>query len=50
MPMAALADAGDHKTYNSAAEIWSDETGFSPVIKPDGAFYLFVNIKSIVGF
>jgi hypothetical protein len=36
VPMAALTDAGDHKTYNSAAEIWSDETGFSPIVKPDG--------------
>ena len=34
--MAALADSGDHKAYNSAAEFWSDESGFSPVIKPDG--------------
>jgi hypothetical protein len=36
VPMVALTDSGDHKAYNSAAEIWSDEAGFSPVIKPDG--------------
>ena len=36
VPMIALADSGDHKAYNSAAEIWSDEAGFSPVVKPDG--------------
>ena len=36
VPMSALTDAGDFMTYNSSAEIWSDEAGFSPVIKPDG--------------
>ena len=34
--MTALTDSGDHKVYNSAAELWSDESGFSPVVKPDG--------------
>jgi hypothetical protein len=36
MPMTELADAGDHKTFNSNAECWSDEAGFSPVVKADG--------------
>ena len=36
VPMSALTDTGDFMTYNSSAEIWSDEAGFSPVIKPDG--------------
>jgi hypothetical protein len=36
VPMTQLTDAGDHKVFNSEAECWSDEAGFSPVIKPDG--------------
>ena len=36
VPMSELADSGDHKTFNSNTECWSDEAGFSPVIKPDG--------------
>ena len=47
--MAALVDAGDHKTYNSAAEIWSDESGFAPVIKPDGVLTGFVVTPAISG-
>jgi len=34
--MTQLEDDGDHKTFSSDAECWSDEAGFSPVIKPDG--------------
>ena len=36
VPMSELTDSGDHKTFDSNAECWSDEAGFSPVIKPDG--------------
>ena len=49
VPMVALADAGDHKAYNSAAEIWSDEAGFSPVIKPDGVLTGLVVTPAISG-
>jgi len=49
VPMAVLADAGDHKTYNSAAEIWSDEAGFSPVVKPDGVLTGLVVTPAISG-
>jgi hypothetical protein len=36
MPMTQLTDAGDHKTYNSDSECWSDEAGYTPTTKPDG--------------
>lgn len=36
VPMTELTDSADHKSFNSTAECWSDEAGFSPVIKPDG--------------
>lgn len=36
VPMTALIDSGDHKTFDSEAEVWSDEAGFSPVVRPDG--------------
>ncbi len=47
--MAALVDAGDHKTFNSAAEIWSDESGFAPVVKPDGVLTGLVVAPAITG-
>jgi len=49
VPMVALADSGDHKAYNSAAEIWSDEAGFSPVVKPDGVLTGLVVTPAISG-
>ncbi|MEI6262206.1 MAG: hypothetical protein WCR46_20170 [Deltaproteobacteria bacterium] len=36
VPMSALTDSGDSMAFNSSAEIWSDEAGFSPVVKADG--------------
>ncbi len=34
--MASLTDSGDHFTFNSVSDCWSDEAGFSPVVRPDG--------------
>ena len=47
--MTALTDSGDHKVYNSAAELWSDESGFSPVVKPDGILTGLVVTPAISG-
>jgi hypothetical protein len=35
-PMTEMTDSGDHKIFNSDAECWSDEAGFSPLVKSDG--------------
>jgi len=32
----ALTDAGDNKIFNSAAELWSNRAGFTPVVRPNG--------------
>jgi hypothetical protein len=34
--MTALTDTGDHKTFNSAAEVFSRKSGFRANIKPNG--------------
>jgi len=34
--MAALEDSGDHLIFNSDDELWSDKSGYSPDIKPNG--------------
>jgi hypothetical protein len=34
--MAALTDSGDHKTFTSAAEYWSQRSGYAPEIKVNG--------------
>lgn len=34
--MAALSDAGDAKTFESGASLWSRRSGYAPVIRPDG--------------
>lgn len=34
--MTALTDSGDHKTFNSAAELFSGVAGFTPVVRPNG--------------
>ena len=34
--MAALTDAGDFKTFNSAATLWSNRAGSTPVVRPNG--------------
>lgn len=34
--MSALTDSGDHKTFTSAASIWSKKSGYEPNVKPDG--------------
>lgn len=35
-PMAALADSGDRTTFTSAADLWSQRSGYAPVIRPNG--------------
>lgn len=34
--MVALADSGDHKIFDSADSLWSNRSGYTPNIKPDG--------------
>lgn len=34
--MVALTDSGDHLVFNSADELWSDKSGYTPDIKPNG--------------
>lgn len=34
--MAALTDSGDHTTFSSAADYWSQKSGYTPDIKPNG--------------
>jgi len=34
--MTALTDSGDNKTFNSAAELWSNRAGFTPTVRPNG--------------
>lgn len=34
--MAALTDSGDHLKFDSADALWSDKSGYSPDIKPNG--------------
>lgn len=34
--MTALTDSGDHKTFNSTAELFSGVAGFTPVVRPNG--------------
>lgn len=33
---AALTDSGDHKSFDSADSLWSDKSGYSPVVRPNG--------------
>ena len=49
VPMTELTDSGDHKTFDSNAECWSDEAGFSPVIKPDGVLTGLVVSPAVSG-
>ena len=49
VPMSALTDSGDSMAFNSSAEIWSDEAGFSPVIKPDGVLTGLVVTPAVSG-
>ena len=34
--MTALSDSGDHQQYTSGVTMWSDKSGYSPVVRPDG--------------
>jgi hypothetical protein len=34
--MSLLTDSGDHQLYTSAVTLWSDKSGYSPVVRPDG--------------
>lgn len=36
VPMTALTDAGDHKTFNSTARLWSMKSGKAPAVKING--------------
>lgn len=49
VPMCALTDSGDSMAFNSSSEIWSDEAGFSPVIKPDGVLTGLVVTPAVSG-
>jgi len=33
----ALTDAGDQQEYRSAANLWSNRSGYAPDIKPNGS-------------
>lgn len=35
-PIEALTDSGDATTFTSSASLWSNRSGFAPVITPDG--------------
>lgn len=35
-PMEALSDSGDNTTFTSNATLWSDKSGYSPDVRPDG--------------
>jgi len=32
----ALSDSGDNKTFNSSAELWSNRSGYTPTVRPNG--------------
>lgn len=34
--MTALTDSGDHITFSSAAALWSQRSGYAPVVRPNG--------------
>ena len=34
--MTALTDSGDHQLFTSAVTLWSDRSGYSPIVRPDG--------------
>lgn len=34
--MAALTDSGDHMTFNSASELWSNRSGYTAIVRPNG--------------
>lgn len=34
--MVALSDAGDYTIFNSAAELWSNRSGYTPTVRPNG--------------
>lgn len=34
--MTLLTDSGDHKTFKSAATLWSGRSGYAPVVRPNG--------------
>jgi len=34
--MAALTDSGDRKKFEADADLWSDRSGYSPVVRPNG--------------
>jgi len=34
--MEALTDSGDHQLFTSNASIWSDQSGYSPTVRPNG--------------
>ena len=34
--MEALSDSGDHQTFTSSGSLWSDKSGYSPTVRPNG--------------
>jgi hypothetical protein len=36
LPMTPLVDSGDHQTFTSGADLWSQRAGYTPVIRPNG--------------
>jgi hypothetical protein len=34
--MTLLTDSGDHTTFESAASLWSNRSGYAPVVRPNG--------------
>ncbi len=49
IPLSALVDAGDRKTFNASVELWSDKSVYSPVIKPSGVLTGLVVLPSASG-
>jgi len=47
--MVELTDSGDRKVFNSADELWSDESGYSPDIKPNGVLTGLTVIPAAAG-
>lgn len=35
-PMAAMTDSGDHKAFSTDASLWSQKSGYEPIVRPDG--------------
>lgn len=47
--MVALTDSGDHANFNSAAQLWSDDTGRAPIVRVNGVVSGGVIIPAVSG-